>query len=61
MRMFHPIDIERCENRLLKFCYVPATRAAHNMLNLYLAMHWTLKFKFESAAKLKIAQFLQHM
>ncbi len=24
-----PIDIERCKNRLLKFCYVPATSAAH--------------------------------
>ena len=26
------IDIERRKNRLLKFCYVPATSAAHNRL-----------------------------
>ncbi len=26
------IDIERRKNRLLKFCYVPTTRAAHNRL-----------------------------
>ncbi len=29
------IDIERCKNRLLKFCYVPATSAAHNTLLFY--------------------------
>ncbi len=27
-----PIDIERRKNRLLKFCYVPATSVAHNRL-----------------------------
>ncbi len=26
------IDIERRKNRLLKFCYVPATSVAHNRL-----------------------------
>ncbi len=26
------IDIERRKNKLLKFCYVPATSAAHNRL-----------------------------
>jgi len=30
------IDIERCKNRLLKFCYVPATSAAHNRLVFFL-------------------------
>ncbi len=30
------IDIERRKNRLLKFCYVPATSAAHNRLLLFL-------------------------
>ncbi len=27
-----PIDIKRRKNRLLMFCYVPATRTAHNSL-----------------------------
>jgi hypothetical protein len=27
-----PIDIKRRKNRLLKFCYLPATSAAHNRL-----------------------------
>jgi len=26
------IDIEMCKNRLLTFCYVPATSSAHNRL-----------------------------
>jgi len=30
------IDIERRKNRLLKFCYVPATSAAHNRLLFFL-------------------------
>ena len=30
------IDIERHKNRLLKFCYVPATSAAHNWLLFFL-------------------------
>ncbi len=30
------IDINRCKNRLFKFCYVPATSAAHNRLLLLL-------------------------
>jgi len=29
------IDIERRKNILLKFCYVPATSAAHNRLLLF--------------------------
>ncbi len=31
------IDIERRQNRLLKFCYVPATSAAHNRLLFFAA------------------------
>jgi hypothetical protein len=31
------IDIKRCKNRLLKFCYVPATSAAHNKLLFFAA------------------------
>ncbi len=31
------IDIERCKIGLLKFCYVPATSAAHNWLLLFAA------------------------
>jgi hypothetical protein len=31
------IDIERRKNRLLKFCYVPATTAAHNRLLVFTA------------------------
>ncbi len=31
-RMVAHIDIERRKNRLLKFCYVPATSAAHSRL-----------------------------
>ncbi len=30
--MSYLIDIERRKNRLLMFCYVPATSAAHNRL-----------------------------
>ncbi len=30
------IDIERRKNRLLKYCYVPATSAAHNRLLFFL-------------------------
>ncbi len=30
------IDIERRKNRLLKFCYVPATSTAHNRLLFFL-------------------------
>jgi hypothetical protein len=30
------IDIKRRKNRLLKFCYVPATSAAHNRLLFFL-------------------------
>ncbi len=30
------IDIERRKNRLLKFCYVPATSAAHSRLLFFL-------------------------
>jgi hypothetical protein len=29
-------DIERRKNRLLKFCYVPATSAAHNRLLFFI-------------------------
>ena len=35
MRVY-TIDIERCKNRLLRFCYVPATSAAHNRLLFFL-------------------------
>jgi hypothetical protein len=35
------IDIERRKNRLLKFCYVPTTSAAHNRL-LFLLRLFTL-------------------
>ncbi len=38
------IDIERCKNRLLKFCYVPATSAAHNRL-LFLLRPFTVLMK----------------
>ncbi len=31
------IDIEWCKNRLLKFCYVPATSTAHNRLLFFAA------------------------
>jgi hypothetical protein len=32
----YSIGIERRKNRLLKFCYVPATSAAHNRLLFFL-------------------------
>jgi hypothetical protein len=40
------IDIERRKNRLLKFCYVPATSAAHNrLLFFYLLRLFTVLMK----------------
>ncbi len=38
------IDIERRKNRLLKFCYVPATSTAHNRL-LFLLRPFTVLMK----------------
>jgi hypothetical protein len=38
------IDIERRKNRLLKFCYVPATSTAHNRL-LFLLQPFTVLMK----------------
>ncbi len=34
------IDIERLKNRLLKFCYVPVSSAAHNRLLFFSFLLW---------------------
>ncbi len=39
------IDIERHKNRLLKFCYVPATSAAHNRLLFFFLLPFTVLMK----------------
>ncbi len=39
-KYIRPIDIKRRKNRLLKFCYVPATSAAHNRLLFFLFLLW---------------------
>jgi hypothetical protein len=49
------IDIERCKNRLLKFCYVPATSEAHNrLLFFFLLQPLTVLMKQTCAIKQSI-------
>jgi len=49
------IDIERCKNRLLKFCYVPATSAAQNrLLFFFLVRPFTVLMKQTRAVKQSI-------
>jgi hypothetical protein len=49
------IDIERRKNRLLKFCYVPTTSAAHNRL-LFLLRPFTVLMKQTRQAVCAIKQ-----
>jgi hypothetical protein len=49
------IDIERRKNRLLQFCYVPATSAAHNRL-LFLLWLFTVLMKQTRQAVCAIKQ-----
>jgi hypothetical protein len=49
------IDIERYKNRLLKFCYVPATSSAHNRL-LFVLRPFTVLMKQTRQAVLIIKQ-----
>jgi hypothetical protein len=49
------IDIERRKNRLLKFCYVPTTSAAHNRL-LFLLRSFTVPMKQTRQSALAIKQ-----
>ncbi len=49
------IDIERRKNILLKFCYVPATSAAHNrLLFFFLLRPFTVLMKQTRAVKQSI-------